>query len=108
MRFEIKVSGLEEVRRGLEKLQTRAEGISGEQEVRMSELLTLDFLAKYTEFDSLDEMFSASGFEIEAAEDFEKIPDDEWDSFIRSQSEFSDWGEMLGSSSKARAWVSLT
>ena len=100
MRFDIKVTGIDEVVRRLEELEHGVESISGEQEVPISELLSPDFLARHTEFASLEEMFLASGFTVETAEDFERIPDDEWDSFIRSHTQFSNWGEMLGAGSK--------
>jgi hypothetical protein len=53
-------------------------------------------LAKNTKFDSLESMFEASGFVVESQEDFEKIPDDEWDSFIKGHTRFASWEDMLG------------
>lgn len=100
VKFKIDVTGFDEVQRGLEELQRRGESISGEQEVPLSELFPSDFLAKYTQFDSLEGMFLASGFTVQTAEDFKRIPDDEWDSFIRSHTQFSDWREMLRAGSK--------
>ena len=44
-------------------------------------------------------MFQASGFTIESQEDFDKIPDDEWDTFIKNNTRFPNWGEMVGTAS---------
>ena len=48
-------------------------------------------------------MYEASGFKIETEEDFAAVPDDEWDSFIRSISSFPDWQSMLDKAGKE--WV---
>jgi hypothetical protein len=95
MKVDFEISGLDAVRRSLDELRHRAEAISGEHEVSISELFPPDFMSAHTEFDSLQGMFSASGFRVETAEDFERIPDDQWDSFVQSHTEFGDWAEML-------------
>ena len=90
----IKFDGFDELSKKLENLQESAESIQGTQ-VPLSELLTPGFLAKHTRFLSEDEMFEASGFKVETAEDFEKIPDEEWDRFIEQNTPFTTWSDML-------------
>jgi len=90
----IEFDGFDELSKKLEDLQESAESIQGTQ-VPLSELLTPGFLAKHTRFLSEDEMFEASGFKVETAEDFEKIPDEEWDRFIEQNTPFTTWSEML-------------
>lgn len=91
-----KIDGLDELQKKLDDLAKNAEALDGEHSVPVSELLTDDFIAKHTSFASTDAMFEASGFKIETQEDFAAIPDDEWDTFIRSVSSFDDWQSMLG------------
>lgn len=54
------------------------------------------FLSKHTSFLALDDLLAASGFKVESTEDFNAIPDDVWDNFIRSISNFQSWEAMLG------------
>ena len=100
MKLDFEISGLDEVRRSLDELEHRMEGISGEHEVAISELFPPEFMATHTEFDSLEGMFSASGFRVETAEDFKRIPDEQWDNFVRSHTEFANWREMLSAGSE--------
>ena len=101
--FKAKTHGFDKAKRRLEELRRKAEALDGTHHIPLTELFPASFLTKNTQFDSLESMFQASGFLIESQEDFEKIPDDEWDSFIRSHSQFSNWGEMLGAAS--REWA---
>lgn len=61
----------------------------------IEELFPQKFMQDYTEFDSILELFDASGFHLESPEDFDQVPDDQWDAFIDSYTDFTDWGEML-------------
>lgn len=93
LKFELK--GFKEVERRLDDLRRRAEALDGTHSIPLAELFPVDFLTKYTQFASLEDMFQASGFAVESQKDFEKIPDDEWDNFIKSRTRFSSWKEML-------------
>jgi hypothetical protein len=103
IKVDFEISGLDAVRRSLAELRDRAEAIAGEQEVSISELFPPDFMAAHTEFDTWEGMFSASGFSVETAEDFEKIPDEQWDTFVRTHTKFANWHEMLSAGSEE--WV---
>jgi len=91
----IEIKGFDDLSKKLEDLAEKAESIHGTQEVPLSELLTPGFLAKHTRFLSEDEMFEASGFKVETAEDFANIPDEEWDNFIQQNTPFASWSDML-------------
>jgi len=91
----VEFDGFEELSKKLNDLAEKAESVHGTHEVPLSELLTPGFLAKHTRFLSEDELFEASGFEVKTAEDFEKIPDDEWDQFIQQNTPFATWSDML-------------
>ena len=93
MSFQIK--GLNELQNKLHNLANRAKAIDGSHNVPLSELLPARFLKTHTQFDSVEDMMSKSGFKIESSEDFKAIPDDQWDAFIRGHTKFSTWKEML-------------
>ena len=48
-----------------------------------------------------------SGFKVESQEDFEAIPDDVWDEFIRNNTSFASWKEMLQAAGAAWAKAKL-
>jgi hypothetical protein len=90
----IEFEGFDELSKRLDDLKESADSIQGTQ-VPLGELLTPGFLAKHTRFLSEVEMFEASGFRIQTAEDFEKIPNEEWDNFIQQNTPFATWSDML-------------
>ncbi len=69
---------------GLDKLQKN-----------LNELVNDSFISNCSSFSNLDDLFKASGFKAESQEDFDAIPDDEWDSFISSNTSFNNWQDML-------------
>jgi hypothetical protein len=101
--MSIKVTGLEQLQKKLNDLKNKVESISSERSVPISELLTPDFLATCSTFSSAAEMFERSGFNVESQEDFAAIPDDPWDDFIRSNTSFLSWREMLQAAGAAWA-----
>jgi hypothetical protein len=60
----------------------------------IQELLTPEFLQSFSSFQNVTEMFAKSGFFIETAEDFARIPEHDWDAFVRAKTSFSSWKEM--------------
>jgi hypothetical protein len=88
MRIEVDTSGLD-------RLQRRLEALTEPHSVPLTEILTTSFLRRYTDFSSADEMFERSGFKVESPDDFENIPDAEWDQFITQHTRFSNWSDML-------------
>lgn len=99
----LKVTGLDDLQRKLNDIGRRAESLSKTQNVPLPELLAPDFLRRCSRFQSATEMFEASGFKVESAEDFAAIPDAEWDQFIRTQTSFVSWDAMLGEAGGAWA-----
>ena len=65
-----------------------------EIQVPIHELLTPEFLQSYSSFRNVNDMFANSGFFIETAEDFARIPQKDWDAFIRAKTSFSSWKEL--------------
>jgi hypothetical protein len=105
--MSMKITGLDQLQRKLNDLKERAESISGERKIPISELLTPDFLAGCSTFSSADEMFERSGFKVESEQDFTAIPDDDWDAFIRANTSCFSWSEMLQAAGAAWAKAKL-
>ena len=93
--MSLKITGLDKLQDKLKDMQRSASALHGTRTVPISELLTPGFVRKHSRFSSADELFTASGFKVESQEDFEKIPDLEWDAFISNSTTFRSWKEML-------------
>jgi hypothetical protein len=96
----LKIKGLTELNRKVADIAERARKIDGTRSVPVTELLTPNFVSQYTRFNTAEELFAASGFKAETADDFKSIPDADWDAYIRSASDFPDWETMLGAAVK--------
>jgi hypothetical protein len=60
-------------------------------------------MLRNTDFDSVEAMFEASGYKVESTEDFQAIPDEPWDAFIKERTRFDSWEDMK--SSAVQAWA---
>lgn len=68
---------------------------SSEGEVPMTDLFTPDFMQNYTEFTTFDAFLDRSPWPVETQEDFEAIPADELDAYVRERTGFDSWETML-------------
>lgn len=99
----MKITGFTELQKKLGDLSRRAQNLEGPRNVPVTELLTPAFLSKCSRFNSAAEMFEASGFAVNSQEDFDAIPDDQWNAFIEQNTSYSNWEEMLKAA--GAAWV---
>jgi len=93
--MSVKLTGLEQFQRQIAELEHQVDAVSREQSIPLSELLNSDFLAACSTLSSVDEMFERSGFKVESEDDFAAIPDDDWEAFIRANTSYFSWKEML-------------
>jgi hypothetical protein len=91
----MKIKGIDEVQRRLRQLSERAQALDGTHEVSVNEILTPDFIQAHTRYASVDEWFEASPFKIATTEDFAAIPDEHWNDYVRTTTDFESWQEML-------------
>jgi len=49
----------------------------------------------FTQFNTIAEMFEASGNQIETKTDLDSIPEDEWEDFVCRTTSFDNWEDML-------------
>ena len=66
-----------------------------ESRVLLNDLLTQDFLQACSKFTSMRELISASKFQVSSKEDFENLPQKEWNQFIAQNTSFGTWQELL-------------
>lgn len=91
-----KIEGIDELQKQLQQMERAVKELDGTHEVSFSELFTLAFMQKYTQYSTFDELLEAGGFHVETQEDFEAIPDALFDAHIASVTKFNTWEEMLG------------
>ncbi|ELZ43360.1 hypothetical protein C464_16577 [Halorubrum coriense DSM 10284] len=80
---------------GLDELRDQLDDVAGGDQVSFGELFDGAFMRRYTDFNDLDSFFEAGGWEIEGEEDFEAIPDDEFDDHVDENTRFNSWDAML-------------
>jgi hypothetical protein len=98
--MSVTVTGLKELERKLKDIGDRAQKLQGTTDTPLSELLTAEFLKTCSRFSSLNELFNASGFVITDADDFKAVPDGQWNEFIKQNTSFANWNELLSAAAK--------
>lgn len=89
----VEVRGLDRFERQLRDFENRLEDAGGE--VPVDEVLHPEFVRSYTEFDSFDDLLAHSRWVVRTTEDFERIPEDEFDEYVDEHTKFDDWETML-------------
>lgn len=91
----MELSGFDELASTLDDLAKRADDLNGEHSISLEELLSPDFMKQHSTYLSVDEFFEAGGFDLESQDEFEKIPEDQLDGFVKKSTGFCFWDEML-------------
>ena len=89
------IKSLDEFSKSLDQLAKDAKDVPQTRSVSMGETLTPEFVSKHTRFANADELFKAGGFNASNQAEFEAVAEDRLDAFIRSESPFASWREML-------------
>jgi len=66
-----------------------------EGSIPFNDLFPSRFMHQYTQFDSIDELLSSGGFEVDSEDDYEAIPDEDIDAYVGKTTKFDSWMEML-------------
>ena len=90
----VKIKGLDK----LEKMQDGVKDISKTKSIQITELLTDSFLAKNTKFNSFVEFENSEIFS--KYKTIEEIPDQEMDEFIKNNSKFDSWEDIIGTATE--------
>ncbi len=81
---------MDDLRRNLNALSRRASSLSGP--VAFEDLFPPEFMRRYTDCKTIDEMFS--GLVLESQEDFEKLAVSELDKVVQAKTRFKSWDAM--------------
>lgn len=95
MKIKMELDGFDELQKELKKMQQAAQELEGKNTVSFDELFTDEFMKKHSTFSSLDEMLDKSTFTVNSKEDFAAIPDEEWDTYVKTTTDFSSWEDMM-------------
>lgn len=93
--MNVKVEGFDEFNKKMNNLMNNAKSLEGEQQVSFVELFPDSFIRKYTNSDSLELFFKESGFKLETKADFDAIPQEYFDEYVRKTTKFQSFHEML-------------
>ncbi len=96
----IKTTGFDELEKKLQDITKKAEELNEVKRIPLSELFPEDFVMKHTRFSSISELFQKSGFIVKSDEDLAAIPEDKFDHFLRSNSEFDSWQTFLAAANE--------
>ena len=87
----------------IKKISKNAKELNGSNEVSFVELFDKSFMNEHTNFSSFEELLESGNFIVNSPEDFEAIPDKEFDVHINTTTKFSSWEEMY--SEAAADWA---
>ena len=96
----IKTTGFDEFEKKLQDITKNAEELKEVKRVTFSELFPDEFVTRNTQCSSLSDLLNNSGFSIKTDEDVAAVPDDKWDDYIRSISEFDCWEKFLAAATE--------
>lgn len=63
--------------------------------VDFNEVFDTSFMRKYTRFRTFEKFLQGSRFKIENQRDFEALPEEKMDAWVRKATKFLSWQEML-------------
>lgn len=95
----IKIVEFDEIQSELKNLLKGLKKLSETTEVGFLEVLSPNFIKRYTNFSNFEEMLKSSGSIIESEKDFielEKSP--QWNDFVCQNTKFNSWEEMIKTS----------
>lgn len=99
----IEFNGFDDLNKRLNDMSNKANELNGTNQVELGQLLNDRFMQANTDFNSLDDMFEKSPFDVKTSDHFEAIPQEQLDEFISNHSKFSSWNTMLETASTT--WV---
>ena len=99
----MKIEGFDKIQKKLRQMKKAAKELDGTHSVSFEDLFTTPFMKKYTQFQSIEEFFSSSSFNVTSQEDFEVIPEEDMDAYVASNTNFETWENMLSKAAEEYA-----
>ena len=93
--MNISINGLDDIQKNFDELQKKLNSIEGEHKVPIVELISTEFMKRYTNFQSIEEMMKEGGIDIESASESQIESNTAWNEFVSKNTEFNSWKEML-------------
>lgn len=93
-KFKFQTKGVDKAVKRLKKMSNALDDLQQTTEISFNDLFTTDFMIQYTPCSSMDELLQRGGFNVNCQEDFDAIPDDVFDQYISSMTQFNSWEEM--------------
>lgn len=86
----------DEFQESVEKALEEQSGLrmNEQNEIPFEQLFTEEFMQLYTEFVSFEVLLEASPWKVDDEEDFEAIPEDEFDTYVDEHTDFPSWEVM--------------
>ena len=94
MSVKFEFSGFDDLQKELEELQNKAKSLE-DMEISFDKLFTNSFMQQHANVSSFDDFLSNGKFHAETTEEFEAIPEDEFDLYVSSSTDFDNWNDML-------------
>lgn len=107
MGASMKVTGLDEFQKKINRMADNASAMHGTHSVSFESLFTSSFMKEFTSFNSMQDFLDSSGFRIESQEDFEAIDDEAMDQYVARTTKFDSWENMMGEAAKQYAITEL-
>ena len=101
--MDIDTSGFDDLINEIEELEKTVNEVDGER-IPFDELFPRPFMQRYTDADDIEIFLDRSRWNIENQEDFEKIPETEFDEYVDNHSRFRTWEQMK--SKAGNEWLS--
>jgi len=79
---------------GHQQLLKNIAELTATTELRLVDKMPPEFVSAHSSYADLDDLFKSSGFKYETPEEFAAIPDEDWNNFIRTNTDFESWEEM--------------
>ncbi len=74
------------------EIERKAKEASGS--IDLTDLFSDEYMHQRTRFSSFEEFLQSGGYDIQCSDDFEAIPESEFDLHVRTQTSFLDWPDM--------------
>lgn len=103
----MELHGFDELEKTLDNMIKGAEELDGENHISFDELFPQKFMLEHSTFSTFFDFLEAGGFKVDSQEDFDAIPDEEFDTYISNSTQFDSWDEMIGVATEVYAYRKL-
>lgn len=83
---------------GLKKLEKNLKSVDGTHNYELQEILNPTFISKVSKYSNVEDFLGACG--IKTADDFKAFPQDKFDDFVKENTKFKNWEEMITEASQ--------